>query len=129
MKENLSKLKDAEQKLRENPTVKENLAKLREAEQKFRDNPSVKENLSKLKGAEQKLREDAKSKQVLPADGRKRVWRVQGEQIFRRVHDRRKRWQKQEGQGVPRPGLSPIKEEPALLYALRAVSTASCAGC
>lgn len=64
LKENLSKLKEAEQKLRENPSVMENLAKLKEAEQKFRDNPSVKENLSKLKDAEKKLREDAKSKQV-----------------------------------------------------------------
>lgn len=65
LKENLSKLKEAEQKLRENPSVKENLAKLKEAEQNFRANPSVKENLSKLKDAEKKLREDAKSKQVL----------------------------------------------------------------
>lgn len=64
LKDNLSKLKDAEQKLRENPTVQENLSKLKEAEQKFRDNPSVQENLSKLKGAEKKWRKDAKSKQV-----------------------------------------------------------------
>lgn len=64
LKENLSKLKKMEQKLRENPNVKENLTKLKEAEQKFRDNPSVKENLSKLKEAEKKFREDAKNKQV-----------------------------------------------------------------
>lgn len=64
LKDNLSKLKEAEQKLRENPTVRENLSKLKEAEQKFRDNTSVQENLSKLKGAEKKWREDAKSKQV-----------------------------------------------------------------
>lgn len=64
LKDSLSKLKDAEQKLRANPSVKENLAKLKEAEQKFRDNPNVKENLSKLKDAEKKWREDAKSKQV-----------------------------------------------------------------
>lgn len=64
LKDSLSRLRDAEQKLRENPSVKENLAKLKEAEQKFRENPSVRENLSKLKDAEKKWREDAKSKQV-----------------------------------------------------------------
>lgn len=64
LKENLSKLKEAEQQIRENPSLQENLNKLREAEQKFRDNPSVKENLSKLREAEKKLREDAKDKQV-----------------------------------------------------------------
>lgn len=44
--------------------MKENLAKLKEAEKKFRENPSVQENLSKLKDAEKKWRKDAKSKQV-----------------------------------------------------------------
>lgn len=64
MKENLAKLKEAEKKLRENPSVKENLAKLREAEERFKDNPAVKERLSNLKDAEKKFREEAKDKQV-----------------------------------------------------------------